>query len=1041
MTVTANTTRNDYTAGSAQSVYNYTFQLNEAADVDVYLDGVKQTLNTHYTVQNVGNASGSTITFTLVDAQNNPIHPTQGAVINIVMAMDLDRDTNYQPSGAFLAADVNNDFDRLWLATNQQQTAVNRSLRLQDDDVTTSSMELPLKDARKGKLLAFNATTGDPEATSNNQSNWDSAYNDIITSASFSDGNYTLTQRDGGTITTSLDGRYLKLSGGNVTGTTRFIEGLLVDQNKAIAFNGSQLVMGTSGTESFIIEGGAGDLSIDAANLNLRASPTVNYITATNGGAVSLYHNNSVKLATTSGGISVTGTITATGYNSSNWDTAYNDKINSVSYSNNTLTLTQQDGSTLTTTIAGGGGGGETLAQTLAIGNTTGGNDISFGDGDKATFGAGSDLQIYHDGSHSYITDVGTGNLRIRGTDITLQDADGNGYISMVDGGAGGTVYLKHLGSNVLTTTSTGIDVTGGITASGNVGIGTTSPTTTLDVNSGTNNKVATFTSSDATAFIQVSDSNTTASAHGYGVNGNNLSLYANNSERLRIDSSGNLLVGKAGVDLANVGVEARSNGTLAVTKDNGTVAHFNRKTSDGTILDFRKDGTTVGSIGTKGGDLYLNTGTTGIKFRDADNCVEPVTNDGSGRDAAIDLGRSSTRFKDLYLSGTLHGDKYDIYTEGGGSLYQTNGYVRFANGNTETARIDSSGNVGIGTTTPSADLHIYKQTNAKIIIEGDSDNSAGEESALLQFKTDSGIVAHTIGIEQGTTNALVIDAGNGSNGTVSNQLVFKTKPTDTTTTAERMRIDESGNVGIGTTSPATALDVSGDITLSGVVNAGDGSASAPSYTFGDDTNTGMFSPAADTIAFTEGGAERMRITSSGNVGIGTTSPSQRLHVNGGVQGNRFIATSNNNSIASAGLYGGIGLTIKNVYSSSSTSYATMISFKNNINGEAGRIRTNGSSTQYVSTSDERLKENIQDAGDAGAKIDAIQIRQFDWKGSGEHEDFGVIAQELQSVAPEAVSEGETADDMMGVDYSKLVPTLIKEIQSLRNRVAELENN
>ncbi len=63
MTVTANTTRNDYTAGSAQSEYDYTFQLNEAADVDVYLDGVKQTLNTHYTVQNVGNASGGTIVF------------------------------------------------------------------------------------------------------------------------------------------------------------------------------------------------------------------------------------------------------------------------------------------------------------------------------------------------------------------------------------------------------------------------------------------------------------------------------------------------------------------------------------------------------------------------------------------------------------------------------------------------------------------------------------------------------------------------------------------------------------------------------------------------------------------------------------------------------------------------------------------------------------------------------------------------------------------------------------------------------------------
>jgi hypothetical protein len=772
MTVTANTTRNDYIAGSTsanQVDYEYTFQIHEASDVDVYLNGVKQTLNTHYTIDDIGNATGGTVTFTLVDANGASIPPPENAIINIVMAMDLDRDTNYQPSGAFLAADVNNDFDRLWLATNQQQTAVNRSLRLQDDDVTTSSMELPLKDARKGKLLAFNATTGDPEATSNNQSNWDSAYNDTITSASFSGGNYTLTQRDGGTITTSLDGRYLKLSGGNVTGTTRFIEGLLVDQNKAIAFNGSQLVMGTTGTESFIIEGGTGDLSIDAANLNLRASPTVNYITATNGGAVSLYHNNSVKLATTSGGISVTGTITATGYNSSNWDNAYNDKINSVSYSNNTLTLTQQDGSTLTTTIAGGGG---------------------------SSLWSANNSDIYYN--------------------------------------------------------------------SGSVGIGTDSPARKLTVQGGS---------------------------------GDNLPVR---------------VVGGSGTTKSHMEFQDAS-----------------------TTADYK---VTLGSVG------------DGMSF------------------------------------------------QAGGS---------------ERLRIDSSGNVGIGTTSP--------------------DNVGSSKTLHINDNTNGGAIRLS---EGNTNNAFVsYDDSNGMRIQSIDTIALKTA------NAERMRIDSSGKVGIGTSDPATALDVSGDITFSGVVNAGDGSASAPSYTFGDDTNTGMFSPAADTIAFSEGGVERMRITSSGKVGIGTTNPSQRLHVNGGVQGNRFIATSNNNTIASAGLYGGIGLTIKHVYSSSSTTYATMISFTNNSNGEAGRIRTHGSSTQYVSTSDERLKENIQDAGDAGSKIDAIRIRQFDWKGSGEHEDFGVIAQELQSVAPEAVSEGETADDMMGVDYSKLVPTLIKEIQSLRNRVAELENN
>jgi len=66
-------------------------------------------------------------------------------------------------------------------------------------------------------------------------------------------------------------------------------------------------------------------------------------------------------------------------------------------------------------------------------------------------------------------------------------------------------------------------------------------------------------------------------------------------------------------------------------------------------------------------------------------------------------------------------------------------------------------------------------------------------------------------------------------------------------------------------------------------------------------------------------------------------------------------------------------------------------------------------------------------------------VRKFDWKADGQHQDYGMIAQELIEVAPEAVSAPEDPDEMMGVDYSKLVPMLIKEIQQLRSRVATLE--
>ena len=88
--------------------------------------------------------------------------------------------------------------------------------------------------------------------------------------------------------------------------------------------------------------------------------------------------------------------------------------------------------------------------------------DVSFGDNDKAIFGAGSDLEIYHDGAASYIEEKGTGSLYIKGTQLRMQATDGTTYLEANDGGA---VTLKHNGSTVFNTTSTGADVTGELIA------------------------------------------------------------------------------------------------------------------------------------------------------------------------------------------------------------------------------------------------------------------------------------------------------------------------------------------------------------------------------------------------------------------------------------------------------------------------------------------------------------------------------------------------------------------------------------------------
>jgi hypothetical protein len=105
---------------------------------------------------------------------------------------------------------------------------------------------------------------------------------------------------------------------------------------------------------------------------------------------------------------------------------------------------------------------------------------------------------------------------------------------------------------------------------------------------------------------------------------------------------------------------------------------------------------------------------------------------------------------------------------------------------------------------------------------------------------------------------------------------------------------------------------------------------------------------------------------------------------------------------------------------------------------QVGRIDYSDTSTDYVTSSDERLKKNVVDA--PAGNIDSIKVRSFDWKTDDTHQEYGFIAQELETVAPYAVSKGETDEDTWGVDYSKLVPMLVKEIQDLKAEVEALKN-
>ena len=196
---------------------------------------------------------------------------------------------------------------------------------------------------------------------------------------------------------------------------------------------GTTLDVYSDGTDSYVVESGTGNLYIDSADLSIRnAAGTATMASFDDTGSVTLNHNNSTKFTTQSYGIDVTGNVQADGL-----------------------------------VLAG---------------------DATFGDNDKAIFGAGSDLQIYHDGSNSVIKDNGTGNLLIQGaTDIVLEDTSGANYFRGV---SGSYVRLYHNNGTKLETTSTGVDITGTLTSDG-----LTVDTDTLHVDS-TNNRVGIGTSS-----------------------------------------------------------------------------------------------------------------------------------------------------------------------------------------------------------------------------------------------------------------------------------------------------------------------------------------------------------------------------------------------------------------------------------------------------------------------------------------------------------------------------------------------------------------
>jgi len=331
-----------------------------------------------------------------------------------------------------------------------------------------------------------------------------------------------------------------------------------------------------------------------------------------------------------------------------------------------------------------------------ASGDTITGN-LDFNDNVKARFGAGQDLQIYHDGSNSLIKDVGSGDLNISaGNDLRLQDSSGNNYFKAGEGGASKVYYA---GAEKLATTSTGIDVTGSVALSGDI------------------------TSTDTI--------NIAPNGFGKGVN---------------------LKRGNGAVN----GLSLSSGGDISFYNSAGTSQSFfwdSSAESLGIGTSSPQQLLTIGNHST-----VATSGNMGIRTTSSGHAISIIENGtaGTGTDESWQLGVNS--------SGDL-------------------GFFNSSSSTASVTFLDSNNNVGIGTSSPSANLHV---------------SSSGDAIARITSADGNGAFLDLGDASDPDGGRIVYDSGSN--------LGFSTAST------ERMRIDSSGKVGINDSDPDQALTVNGTI-------------------------------------------------------------------------------------------------------------------------------------------------------------------------------------------------------------------------------------